>query len=153
MELQIVRDRAPTPDGEGVIGVGFSVYPAEPPSDPLRVGRVSARMIISQNGEVREESRTPFSLYFEDISKVLYVLRGRQQGVDITHRGTCVRTFGIRHVMGDEVGYEISIGTASHGEAWYEKLRFLMTEHEALGLTCALEHAIGLVCFGGGIYG
>lgn len=146
MEFQITVDRAPTPDGEGVIGVGFSVHPAGPPSDPLRLGYVSARMIISPNGDVRDESRSPFELYFEDISKILYVLKGMESAVDITRHEECVRRFGVRHVMGDETGYEISIGTASH--AWCETLSFLITPQEALGLTYALEYAMAPVCFG-----
>ena len=146
IELKIVHQYG----REGIIGIGVSVHPASKDKE----GFVSARMIPSESCAIRHQALGPICLFFNDISRVLSVFDGIEEGTEIarSHETLPVtRQFSVFHCIEGSPsyhGFRFVLSTAFgpiEGDNWIEHAEFDIDVKEAVGLREVLRHAMLLV--------
>jgi len=96
-----------------------------------------------------------FYLGVEAVGKMLMVLRGETESIDdgkglYSHRlDTDAKIHLVfRHVIEPAQGYSLEMYSKYPGDDEQRKHLIFLSPAESLGLICALEHSIGLMCFG-----
>ena len=146
IELKIVHKY----EYEGIIGIGVSVHPASKGKE----GFVSVRMIPSESCAKRPQALVPICLFFSDLSRILSVFDGIENGTEIdrSHETLPVtRLFSVFHRMDASPSYNgfrlvlfTSFGPIE-GDEWAELAEFFIDVNEAVGLREVIRHAMLLV--------
>ena len=135
---------------EGIIGIGVSVHPASKDKE----GFVSVRMIPSESCAIRPQALGPTYLFFNDLSRVLSVFEGIEDGTKIARRHETLPVtiqFSVSHRMEESpsyLGFRFALSTAFgpiEGDDWIEHAEFDIDVNEAVGLMEVLRHAMLLV--------
>lgn len=100
------------------------------------------------------ERRITVKLGFNDICKMLQVLRGECESIDdgkgLYHRSSKYSAkIVLRHIVTPVQAYSLEVYRNSNDKSEEDSsAHILLTSAEAYGLAIALENSIGLICFG-----
>ena len=92
-------------------------------------------------------------LYFSEVCKVLEVLRGYCEsiedgkGIFIRSLGYCAR-FSLRHMVEPVSGYSLEVFKRDLVVGVESSAHIVISQSEALGLSCAFEQVLGVLAFG-----
>ena len=99
------------------------------------------------------ENATRLKLDFNDLCKMLQVFRGEceslEDGKGLYHRSAKATTrICMRHVIEPLQGYSLETYRTAQATQEESRAHILLSPHEALGLTAAIESSMGVLCFG-----
>lgn len=96
------------------------------------------------------------NLTFDMVCRMLQVMRGEYESINdgkgiFVKRNGAEIVFKFSHYVEPWYGYTITINEETHnGDAtfWCRNISFNLSSSEALGLACAMEQSLGVLCFG-----
>lgn len=139
---------------------------------PARVGDLDSGAIyatIASQSSLGDRRSTPpvyprfdwdnalkVKLDFDDLSKVLQVLRGETESIDegkgLFHRyADKCQAVRFRHIIEPVCGYSLEVyetSTNANAQANERNARIFLSTAEALGLSFAIEHSFAAIAFG-----
>ena len=100
------------------------------------------------------ENKVVVKLDFSDLCKFLQIFRGECEAIDEgrglvhIHEKRTTR-ISLKHLLEPRPMYALDLYRNAPGSHESDRnVRFLMTNHEALGICAAVEQSMGLICFG-----